>query len=191
MIAYALRQLAGAWDVMNGRPAGLEKLDLTLEGFWRSFAALLVFLPIDAILLAGDRADRMAEGMAVPPLTPADYLLHLFAGLLALAAFLGVAVLLAHLLDQTRRLIALIVALNWSSPIIGGIGSIPILLFLVGLLPHAVFDWAIIIVGIVVLACLYLVVRTALAVRPPFAIAVLLLVLLIEVPIVSSLDPTW
>jgi hypothetical protein len=73
MIAYALRSLSGAWDVMNGRPAGLEKLDLTLEGFWRSFAVIVPAIPLDAIVLAGDRAVTLAEGRSVQPLGMEEY----------------------------------------------------------------------------------------------------------------------
>ena len=47
--------LSGAWDVMNGRAEGLNKFDLTIDGFWRSFGAIVLILPVALIALASER----------------------------------------------------------------------------------------------------------------------------------------
>ena len=46
VLAYLRDNLAGAWQVMLGRPEGLNRLDTSLEGFWRSFAAIVLVVPI-------------------------------------------------------------------------------------------------------------------------------------------------
>lgn len=37
--------LAGAWRMMMGKPEGLRMLDLSADGFWNSFYAILLALP--------------------------------------------------------------------------------------------------------------------------------------------------
>src|SRR5690606_40403796 len=44
------RQLHGVWRMMTGRPDGLRLLDLSSDGFWTSFFAIVVAAPP---LLAG------------------------------------------------------------------------------------------------------------------------------------------
>ncbi|WP_144861332.1 transporter [Mesorhizobium sp. J18] len=39
------RYLSGAWRLMMGRQDGLRMLDLTVDGFWNSFFAIIVALP--------------------------------------------------------------------------------------------------------------------------------------------------
>lgn len=39
------RYLHGAWRVMNGRPDGLKMLDISADGFWDSFSAILIAFP--------------------------------------------------------------------------------------------------------------------------------------------------
>jgi hypothetical protein len=146
---------------------------------------------LDAIALAGDRAVTLAEGRSVPPIDLEVYALHLSAWLLAWAAVMVAFALLTRALGRTDRFVPLVVAANWSSPILAAMIAIPYLLFLAGVLPLAAFDWAAVGVGILALAFLYLAVRTALAVRAPFAVAALLVWLLVGGTITVLLDPTF
>ncbi|MDN2566269.1 transporter [Aquibium sp. A9E412] len=43
------RYLGGVWQVMTGRPDGMRRLDLSADGFWNSFFAIVVALPALAI----------------------------------------------------------------------------------------------------------------------------------------------
>ena len=40
------RQLLGAWRMMTGKRDGIRLLDLSLDGFWNSFFAIVVALPV-------------------------------------------------------------------------------------------------------------------------------------------------
>ena len=40
------RQLLGAWRMMTGRRDGIRLLDLSVDGFWNSFFAIAVALPV-------------------------------------------------------------------------------------------------------------------------------------------------
>ena len=45
------RQPRRAWQVMLGRSQGLYRLDISLEGFWRSFAAITLLIPFTSMSL--------------------------------------------------------------------------------------------------------------------------------------------
>ena len=40
------RYMAGAWRLMMGRPDGMKLLDISGDGFWNSFFAIVVALPV-------------------------------------------------------------------------------------------------------------------------------------------------
>lgn len=40
------RQMQGAWRMMTGRPDGIRLLDISADGFWNSFFAVVVALPV-------------------------------------------------------------------------------------------------------------------------------------------------
>ena len=44
------RQMTGAWMMMTGRRDGIRQLDLSMDGFWNSFFAIVVAAPV---MLAG------------------------------------------------------------------------------------------------------------------------------------------
>ncbi len=44
--SYVQRSLAGAWRLMTGRSDGLAELDLSVDGFWNSFYAMIVAFPV-------------------------------------------------------------------------------------------------------------------------------------------------
>ena len=51
LVAYLRDNLAGAWQVMLGRSQGLNRLDISLDGFWRSFAAITLLIPFTSMSL--------------------------------------------------------------------------------------------------------------------------------------------
>jgi hypothetical protein len=71
-----VRSLRGAWLLARGDAAGMGLLDLTVEGFWNSFAAALVAAPAYVLLLA----DRYA-GPGCRPGRPRRHGLRRVAGL--------------------------------------------------------------------------------------------------------------
>ena len=42
---YILKSMAGAWKLVNANPKSMEYLDLSSDGFWKSFWALAVMIP--------------------------------------------------------------------------------------------------------------------------------------------------
>lgn len=111
------RSLSGAWRLMMGKPDGLRLLDITADGFWNSFFAIVVALPpfaIGWIALADDLAAMpdIAGGRASLVLRLA--LVDLGAWLVPLAA-LGFA---ASTIGIRDRYVHYVVATNWASAIV-------------------------------------------------------------------------
>lgn len=109
---------SAAWDFVNGRDAGLAKLDQSVDGFFRSFAPLGVALVVDAMALGviGSRPDAETSG------TLATYIVARLA--LAVFAYAVSFVVLFLLLDAAgRRQISVVIsAHNWIAPIASLIG---------------------------------------------------------------------
>ena len=121
--------LHGAWRTMLGRTDGLHELDLTVDGFWNSFFAIVVALPaliVNWVTIAdsyGDVAvdfeDRFAIFIRLA-------VIDLVAWLLPLA---GLA-LVAPRLRLADRYVHYVVASNWTTAIIAWLMLPPAILLL-------------------------------------------------------------
>jgi hypothetical protein len=112
--AYVLRNLRGVWHVMQGRRAGLEMLDVSSEGVWRSFQAMLVALPF--LWATWISALRGIEPNST--LTPVSIMLRLaFADAVSWLLPIALFALLARPAKLTHRAAHFIVTNNWSSVI--------------------------------------------------------------------------
>ncbi|MFD2236960.1 hypothetical protein [Aureimonas populi] len=116
-MADILRYFSGAARLMAGKPDGLKRLDLTADGFWGSFAALLVALP--PLALSWIEYERV-ERAVPPPETSAFglYGAHLFADATAWLFPILVLMLIARPAGFSRKLVPLVVSLNWGSALV-------------------------------------------------------------------------
>ncbi len=102
----------GALRLAKGDTGGMSHFDFSVDGFWRSFWAIVVVAPGYAILLA----DQYARSGAVAPFWPtvtAESLSYL----LGWAVLPILALWLTRMFDVTRGYVPLIVALNWCSQV--------------------------------------------------------------------------
>ncbi len=133
----ATRSLRGAWDLLQRRAEGVNGFDFSADGFWRSFGAIAVSSPAFVALVAGERANL---GLAEPGSslfaqpTPIWRALVDFICIWAAPLLTGLA--LARLLDLRERLVAFIIALNWSGAMAAGFLALPALLYAGGLAPR-------------------------------------------------------
>lgn len=110
------RNLTGAWRLMAGRADGMALLDLTADGFWNSFFAILLALPplgLGWIALAGDLTagiEHASRAGIVARLAIAD----LGAWVLPIAG-MG---LVARQAGIAGRFVHYVVATNWGSALI-------------------------------------------------------------------------
>lgn len=107
MLAETLRSLHGAWRLACFDARGLVQFNVSIAGFWQSFFAAAVALPIFAFALIPPYL-RAAD----PGLFAAVEALHYIA---AWAAFPLAMIPVARFLRLTASYIPYIIAVNWTS----------------------------------------------------------------------------
>ena len=120
----------GALDLMLGRQdRGWSRLDLSADGFWNSFLAILVCVPALLVILISHARWLQSSGVEVGVGT-------VVASLLAVEFFnwivtLLIVVALARPLRVGGRITHLVVALNWGSVTFAYLRAVPAALALV------------------------------------------------------------
>lgn len=109
--------LSGAWRLMTGRADGLRLLDLSADGFWNSFFAIIVALPalgLGWLSLANDLA-----ALSVVPFGRMSIIGRLaMVDLGAWVVPLVILALVARQTDLSGRFVHYVVASNWGSAIV-------------------------------------------------------------------------
>jgi hypothetical protein len=106
--------LTGAWRMMMGKADGLRLLDLSVDGFWNSFFAIVIALPAlivgwvgvanELSEISGEFGSKLSILIRLALIDLATWILPLVA-LAAAASRAGIA----------DRFVALVVASNWAS----------------------------------------------------------------------------
>lgn len=105
--------LAGVWKLMNGHSEGLRQLDLSIDGFWNSFFAILVALPALGVGWVSF-ANELAGG------DPFAYRLWILAKLAVvdMVSWVGPIIVFAAVakpVGLVDRFVPYVVASNWAS----------------------------------------------------------------------------
>lgn len=130
-----LTSLSGAWHMMTGRREGLRMLDISADGFWTSFFAIVVALPallLGWISVANDIVAYAPEGPGRLSLIVRLAVVDLAAWLLPLV---GLALVAPHV-GIGDRYVHYVVASNWAMVVIVWIMLPPAVLHLI--LPGAI-----------------------------------------------------
>jgi len=188
LAVYLRENLSGAWQVMLGRAAGLNRLDVSLEGFWRSFAAVVLVAPFALLALISEQPLVAESEGAAATLTPGVLTVYVVALLVDWFAFPLAFALLARPLGLGSRYVPFIVARNWASVIIGAFVAAVHALHLLGVLPTAVISIGVLVVTVVALRFAYVIARTALAVSMALALPIVILDFLLSLIIWSIFD---
>ncbi|HVY21276.1 MAG TPA: hypothetical protein VHA70_14510 [Bauldia sp.] len=107
--------LTGAWKVFLSRPDAMRSFDTSLEGFWRSFQAILIVAPVYLLTELSDQMGLVTNGAAVAPEKFwATEILSLVLDWIALPALLAV---IGGPLGIKRAYPAYIVVRNWATPL--------------------------------------------------------------------------
>jgi hypothetical protein len=107
------RSLTGAWRVFLDKPDAPRFFDLSVEGFWRSFRAFALMIPLYAVMAVADYQSLIADN--------ADFSDSAF--ILARTAAAGIdwilfpilLALIAEPLGITRSYTSFVIARNWGS----------------------------------------------------------------------------
>lgn len=126
--------LKGAWLLANRDVGGYRCFNQTVEGFWRSFAAIALVAPLYLYAVAAETALDPAAATREAPDTFAYYMAKLFALLLEWALFLVAMVFVTRLLGLTARYVPFVIAYNWSSVLIMAAFVPPVLLLQLGVI---------------------------------------------------------
>ncbi len=155
-------------------PDGLNHLDLTVEGFWRSFFAALVALPLFLVEreIARGIVAALDPGKGIAPLG-ADLAVYLLDWPLSALVLLGVT----WILGRTDRFALLVIAMNWLAVVSLGILCVTELVVLAA---PAIFTPFMMVVHLAILVIEFRVARIALGAGIVPAVGVVIVANLFE-----------
>ncbi len=179
--------LAGALEIMLGRPEGLTRLDVSLEGFWRSFAAFFLVLPF-ALLALISQSRLAALNAETPEIAGYGFGVEVAILLVDWLAFPPLFALIARPLGLGPRYVPFIVARNWATVVIGAMMALVHAAFLVGILPGQVTIYVLIAFIAVALRFSYVIARIALDVTMRTALPIVAADFLLSLTIWSAFD---
>ena len=104
--AELVASLFGAWCLIKFDPRGLSYFNCSVEGFWRSFFAAVIALPLFIALSSMHAYEIEGEPSS-------SFGVHLFRYAVGWAAFPIVMAILARVLDRTGHYASYIIAVNW------------------------------------------------------------------------------
>ena len=153
-IAYMRRSVDAAFDLVARNPRAWSRFDLTVEGFFRSFAAILIVLPMNIVtdLVANQMAVARALERGKPIVEPTYGLGEALFSSIALATqwliFPIAMIFLLRFLGLAQRYTALIVAHNWGSVVVWLFNMPAFLLYAAGIISvDAAWDLTFIVLG--------------------------------------------
>ena len=173
----------GAWRLFRLDPGGMAYFDNSVEGFWKSFFAAVLFAPVHAIIVAMELStvETTVDPASVVIIQTLAYVINWVA--FPLAAFYVI-----QNMGRESKFVGYIVAFNWSH-IIQMVILLPLSLLAVsGVLPDALISLIGLAAFLVVLGYLWFIARTALDITGYPAVGLVLLGLVIELIITGITD---
>lgn len=127
------RSLSGSLKLLNRNSEGLGHFEVSVDAFWRSFAAILLTAPAFVVSLAEDRLDVGLPAEAGLFSAP-DLVLHEAALLLGCwLAFPLVMIGVVQMLGLGHRYVQYVIAWNWSAVIAATLLAVPSAMHVLGL----------------------------------------------------------
>jgi len=127
------RHVQGLIELASGRSDGLSRFDLSIAGFWRSFALFFLCAPFYLLFIAVQRRIGAEQGFSMPDSAVADVIVSLLGNGAGWVAFPAAMVFLARVAGLSASYVPLIIVYNWSAVPITVMQTIPILLYGLGL----------------------------------------------------------
>jgi hypothetical protein len=106
----ASRSLQGAWGLLRRHPAAPTAFNATLDGFWRSFFAAVLLLPLNLAYLAMIGPDEGTDQAASATRWSVNFLVYV----IGWTAWPLVALYITRAMDCGDRFLGYMVAFNWS-----------------------------------------------------------------------------
>ncbi len=129
------RSLSGSLKLVNKDAGGLDQFEVSLDGFWHSFAAILLTAPAFIVALA---EHRLRSGLALEAGLFSDIGLvfsEIGGAILCWIAFPLALVAVLRPLGLGHRYLAYVVAYNWSAVVAAFVLAVPQAMHVLGLVP--------------------------------------------------------
>lgn len=169
-----LRSIRGSWRLMTDGAESLKELDLSRDGFWRSFAALVLTVPALVALLAAERQIAGLSNAGNMFDSPALIARVLGAQCLAIIAVPALLIGLAPNLAHSPRLTSFVIAWNWAGIVSASLMAVPATVFAIGWSNPAIATMQASAFAVIVLRLRYCVARAAFGAQGHVAPAILL-----------------
>jgi hypothetical protein len=188
LVATIRDNLTGAWQILLGRPEGLSRLDTTIDGFWRSFAAVVLVAPFAFLSLIGPMPAGPEGGEVVETVTGSGLALYAVALLTDWITFPLIFAMIAPAFGLGARYVPFIVARNWASVIIGAIVALVHVPRILGFLPLNATPYLVLAALAVALRLSYVLARTTLGVSVALALPIVILDFLVSLMVWSFFE---
>ena len=183
------RSLAGAWDLLLDRPGAMRFFDVSVEGFWRSFAAVILVVPSYAFAVLADQRMVSAADPSLPLESGTGLMVHNGLGLaLDWIALPLILALLARPLGIARHYPEFVVARNWCAVLAAVPFGVIGLLVVAGVVGADFGSLLMVAALIVVLRYNYVIARRALEASVGFAIGIVVLDFVVSLTVALSID---
>lgn len=126
------RSLAASWRLLRADAKALPDLDLSRDGFWRSYLALILTIPSMIPVLAAERALAGLSNSGGLFDSPGLLSAVVTAELLAILAVPALLIALAPPLVSSPRFTGFIIAWNWAGIVSAGLMAVPAAVFALG-----------------------------------------------------------
>lgn len=184
-----VRSLIGAWRLFLDRSDAMRFFDVSVDGFWRSFGAILLILPAYIPVVLSDRARILTEAVAGEGFDASSFFANrgvwLALNWVALPILLAVV---AQPLGVSRTYASYVVARNWCAVLTVAPFGLIALLSLAGVVGNEVASVISLAIIVVVIRFDYLIARRALGADVGLAVAVVLADLAIGLAIQVAID---
>jgi hypothetical protein len=180
-----LRSLTGAWNLFLDRPDALRYFDISIDGFWRSFAAILLVLPSYAVIALSERAQILTDAIPDGFDGGAFFVNKVISIGVDWVAFPIVFAFIAGPLGLGRTYSTFIIARNWGAVLAATPYAAVALLYLAGILSAEVTNFLWLAIMIVVIRYSYLIARRALGAEIGVAVAIIVSDFALSLSIIS------
>ena len=160
--------LNGASGLMRGDRDAMREFDVSFDGFWKSFFAILVILPVLLLYIHGEwqtlamTEPPSGDPLDVPQSYPAFVLKRLLVSAVDWLAYPLIILAAAGPLGIENRVVPYIVAQNWSTVIVSAVVAAPGIMFGFGLMSGTIAGMMTLALFAFALRYFYLVARIAL-----------------------------
>jgi hypothetical protein len=183
------RSLTAAWRLFLDRPDAMRAFDLSVDGFWRSFGAIVLILPAYILISTAEKARILTDGFTGVPFSESAFIAHKTLSLaLDWVTLPLVMALIVGPLGLTRSYAAFVVARNWGAALAIQPFGVIALLFLLGFVTADAANIFSLLMLIVVIRFNYLIARRALEAPIGLAVAVVVGDLALSLLIVGFAD---